>query len=209
MQLVHLLIVAFLVTQLSPLLSQEVNQLKLVEGIVMFNTDEVHSSIPEDVVFIPCKIDISKSLQENVKACLEANNVGYYMYFQNMRHTQVSVRRRLAKIDNIDTTRYLIRSSLGQSCALMGLDTLSVDNFPRAMPVNNSPCQIFVSCGGIIFNEAMIESYKKGTSLTDSLLLSCQIDIGNKKNNLNYHQYYYDVLVFGMRLAFLPIVLNK
>jgi hypothetical protein len=209
MQLRHFLTI-FLILTISTLFSQNNKRLKMVEGIVMFYIHEIHNSVPEDIVFIPYNIDRTKSLKENAKICFEANTIGYFMYFQNMRHTQPFVSMRLSELNDIDSTKYLIAKSLRQSCEMMQVDTLSTDNFPTTMPDNISSCQIAISCGAIIFDESLIEGYKKDKDLSyNESLLPCQIDIDNKKVEFKYHQYYYNHLIFGMSLSFLPILLNK
>ncbi len=180
------------------------SSIKIIEGVIMFDPRVGDYPMPQDIVFIPFKIDKKNNLENNVKIALEIASTSYFMYFQNMRHTQPFIFAHLDSLsDNADTAFCSVRSSLLAACKDMQTIEMDAIRFPGLGAAVD--CKVKVSLGKIIFKEG--EPYlsdansqsKRSQQHQFSLALNNQHLVMNYKNDGRY---------FGLAVAFLPIVLS-
>lgn len=182
---------------------QSICSLKVVEGIIIFDPQIGDYPMPQDIVLIPFVADKNISFEENIRKGLIGNLMSYFMYFQNIRHTQPSVFTRLDCLrENIDTSFCIVKSRLKPACEEMRTIEIDAVRFPGLGAAVD--CKVKVSLGKIIFKEG--EPYlndagsqiKRNQQHQFSLILNNQQIVMNYKNDSRY---------FGLAVSFLPIVL--
>lgn len=195
-------IILFLIVQFfgnaSPILGQSMQRkLQSIEGIIIYCSEFQHDSIPQDVVFIPYKLDKKLPLLMNIKNCLEkdTNQVGHFMSFDVMRHTQPFINDFLEICDTtFNNDEYLITASLKYACTEMPKVLSESLSFPTLIE-NFNRCETKVSAGVFLF-----EKFNKNEGKQTIRHLS--LIIGDSIYGLKYERSY---RYLSQKLIFLPV----
>jgi hypothetical protein len=200
MQLKTILILLFLANCYQVFSQHPTSIVKTVEGFIVYSSEIVHDSVPQDVIFFPYKMDKNLNLDMNFKHFIEKepNTIGYFMYFQNMRHSQPHIYRNLENCcDIIDTSTYLIKTRLKTAC--MAMDKIST--YSLAFPsLGDSFDGGTIVSGGIILYEAYkMPDYPQKVKKFSIILDTHTFELSYKDLSSE----------FGMTIAFLPFVFKK
>jgi hypothetical protein len=183
--------------------------LSLKEGIIIYCKQDTADKIPMDIVFIPFVVNKAESLRQNLSNSLKNQTAGYFMQFQNMRHTQRFLDLHLNKLHETDTTRYVLKYRLAQAFNELKLIDGKASVFPSVSDSCINGCDIGISAGAIIFDEAMIVHYKTEIGYSDvPIVKEFTLNVDKVKSIVKYYEYSYSFSL-GMSLSFLPILLNK
>lgn len=187
--------------------AQKFYDFSLIEGILIYDVNEVSDSIPINIIFIPFQINRNYSLNENITECLSKNSVNYFTCFQNIRHTQSYLNSYLDLIDTSVTNKFVISNRL--KLALQASKKLNgkAIGFPSAPYPNISNCDVKIIVGAILFDKSLIDYYKKQSNFPHNpLIKTFDLKINNLITEVKYYQYAFSDSL-GMRFAFLPIIL--
>jgi hypothetical protein len=200
MQLTKFLTLLFSVTCYTTFSQLPTEVTKSVDGFIIYTSEIVHDSVPQDVIFFPYEIDTALNLRVNFTNFLEkkARDVGYFMYFKNMRHTQPYVYNHLKTYNrSIDTSKYLIRTRLKNVC--MGMNKLKSYSLAFPSLVDPFDSETVVSFGVILYEE-----YGKNEGYQNIRKFSINFD--NKTYELSYKDLGNE---YGTRKSFLPFIFKE
>ena len=187
--------------------AQKTYDFNLMEGILIYNVDEVEDSIPLDIIFIPFQVKKNENLRSNAIQCFSEKSISYFMYFRNMRHTQSALVSYLGLMDTCDRTKFVINSRL--KAVLQTLKPLNgkAIGFPSVPYLNKSNCNVEILVGAILFDKSLVDYYKKQSYFTNNPIVNnFNLNFDNSITEIKYYQYTFSDSL-GMRLAFLPILL--
>jgi hypothetical protein len=173
---------------------------KSVEGFIIYTSEIVHDSVPQDVIFFPYEIDTAQNLRVNFTNFLEkkATDVGYFMYFKNMRHTQPYVYTHLKTYNrSIDTSKYVIKTRLKNTCIAMDKLTSYSLAFPTLVDPNDT--ETVISFGIILY-----EDYGKDKGL--QYIRKFSMNFNDKTYELSYKDLENE---YGTRKSFLPFIFKE
>jgi hypothetical protein len=200
MQLTKILTLLFSIISYTAFSQRFTEITKSVEGFIIYTSTIVHDSVPQDVIFFPYEIDTSLNLRVNFINFLEkkATDVGYFMYFKNMRHTQPFIYNHLKTYNrSIDTSKYLIKTRLKNVC--IGMNKISSYSLAFPSLVDPFDTETIVSFGVILY-----EDYGKDAGPQDIRKFSMNFD--NKTYELSYKNLGNE---YGTRKAFLPFIFKE
>ncbi|NJN33681.1 MAG: hypothetical protein HC817_04920 [Saprospiraceae bacterium] len=201
---IHLLGITFFASNAQ---AQQVGEITLSEGILLFDTTQIEEGIPSDVVFIPCTISANKSIKVNLLAALDSNLVGYFTFFHNIERTQSYAKKHIEKDGKIfSSNKYFFSGNLEYSFSFVKLDTFEVSDFPVTYGRKKVDCHVAVGIGAIIFKRLYLNSDLNLKKNPDNYF---KIIIDDKQYMIFHHDYLYDMKAFGLKTAFFPITNDK
>lgn len=189
--------------------AQRVRQLNLMEGILIYDKEEVADDIPIDVIFIPFQINRNENLAKNLSLALSNDSVNYYAYFQNIRHSQPYIHTNLGSMDTLITNKFVVSERLRTALEMAKRSSGKAFGFPSGQYPNIINCEISIIVGAILFDKSIVDYYLKQPDFPKNpIVKKFQLEFNGSTKEVKYYQYSFSNSL-GLKLAFLPIILPE